>query len=138
GFALLAHEATHVLQAMRPSTAWRRTTAVGIQEEEQEASAQERTVLGARRTADPSIIRQLAPPERRIAAPSRYPVVPERQTAGPVGTPSPALRPMAAPTDRNLESGSTSAPSMPNFEDMRRALYRDLMSQIRADLQRGG
>src|SRR5262249_37739557 len=44
GLALLAHEATHVLNALRPNAAWRRATAAGLQEEEREALAREQEV----------------------------------------------------------------------------------------------
>ena len=72
GFALLTHEAMHVIQAMRPGAAWRRATQGGLQEEEQEASIQERNVLRARReVAFPH------QPAQRPAPASRYPALPE-------------------------------------------------------------
>ena len=43
GLALLAHEATHVLQSLRPNAAWRRATQGALQEEEHEAQRQARS-----------------------------------------------------------------------------------------------
>lgn len=138
GFALLTHEAMHVMQAMRPDSAWKRATQVGIHEEEQEAIIQERQALDAGR--DSSFFRQPATPSLQPALASRYPVEPGRpQVApGPVVPPSPAQRPMAAATDRTVDKEAIPTPSMPDVEELKRTVYRDLMKQIRADLERGG
>ena len=148
GFALLTHEATHVIQAMRPGSSWRRATQAGLQEEEQEASIQERNVLHARREAA-----FLSQPAQRRASASRYPASPERQgtierstirsergplMSEPAVSSSPVHRPMTAPAGRTLDNATPPAPPMPYIEDLKRMIYRDLMRQIRADLERGG
>jgi hypothetical protein len=144
GFALLTHEAMHAIQAMRPGSAWRRATHAGIQEEEQEASIQERNVLRARREV--AFLPQSA---QRPAPASRYPALPERQgttirsergplISEPAVPSSPVHRPMAAPAERTLDNATPPTPSVPDVEDLKRTLYRDLMRQIRSDLERGG
>ncbi|WP_035845067.1 eCIS core domain-containing protein [Kitasatospora azatica] len=96
GFALLAHEATHVMALLRPGAAWRRATGAGQQEEEREALAVERAVLrsggtpgtpgrstavpdarprpGAPRTGTPSRPSRTHPTLRRAPPPRRPPV----------------------------------------------------------------
>ena len=122
GFALLTHEATHVIQAMRPDSSWRRATQAGVQEEEQEASIQERKVLHAKKAGF------LPQPISHRAPVSHY----------PARLPSSAHRPMTAPTERTLDKVTPPVPALPDIEDLKRKLYRDLMRQIRADLERGG
>jgi len=123
GFALLTHEAMHVIQAMRPGSSWRRATQVGVQEDEQEASIQERNVLRARREVAflPHPTAHRAPAGRSSARPS-----------------SSVHRPMAAPTKRPLDNVPPPVHTMPDLEDLKRTLYRDLKRQIRADRERGG
>jgi hypothetical protein len=48
------------------------------------------------------------------------------------------LRPMRAPDSSSPEPAAAPAAAMPNLEEIRRMLYRDLMTQIRADFERGG
>lgn len=148
GFALLTHEAMHVIQAMRPGAAWRRATQVGVQEEEREAGAQERSVLHARREGAflPQSAQCPAPTSRNPALPERQATV-ERSTIrsklrSPMSEPavpsSPVHRPMAAPAERSMDNATPPTPSVPDIEDLKRTLYRDLMRQIQADLERGG
>jgi hypothetical protein len=130
GFALLAHEALHVSRVMRPDAAWRRATAGGVREEEAEAAALEQAMMSP-------------PPRRRngaaVAAPPGGPAVPAPRpvdgapTLGPL---PPALRPLAAATDRPTDA-PPAAQTSTSFEDLRAALYRDLMSSIRSDFERG-
>jgi hypothetical protein len=138
GFALLTHEATHVIQAMRPDSAWKRATQGGVHEEEQEASVQERLALDTGRGS--SFPRQPATPSLRPALASRYPVEPGRPQVAPVPvvSSSPVQRPMAAATDRTVDQQAIPTPSMPDVEELKRTVYRDLIRQIRADLERGG
>lgn len=138
GFALLTHEAMHVVQAMRPGAAWRRATQVGVQEEEREAGVQERRALAARR--DSTFLRHPPSSVQDAAAPGRYPSPPERPriAPGPGVASSPLHRPMTAPAERTMDNATPPSPSMPDVEDLKRTLYRDLMRQIRADLERGG
>ena len=135
GFALLAHEATHVIQAMRPDSAWKRATQMGVHEEEELASIRERKAFDAGR--DSSFFRQPATLTRRPAVASRSPAtpVPSQLGSGPTVSPSPVLRPLAATTERAVDKET--AP-MPDVDELKRAVYRDLMKQIRADLERGG
>ena len=130
GFALLAHEALHVTRAMQPGRAWRRATQMGIQEEEQEAEALENRVLHARRNA--SWGNQSAPAPQRPA----YSPLPVGDVAPTIPS-TPAQHPMRAATGRSLED-STGSPAMPDLDAWKRTLYRDLMRQIKADLERGG
>jgi hypothetical protein len=142
GFALLAHEATHVLQAMRPDAAWRRATQPGFERDEQEARARERDVLADLRSA--RVTGALSPAAAGVRAVD-HPGRPGARGSSGVGPqPGPALspagpasRPMAAETDRDL-SAPAPMPAAPNFEELRRALYRDLIGQIRTDFERGG
>ncbi len=136
GFALLTHEAVHVIQAMRPGTAWHRATRMGVQEEEREAAMQERKALAARR--DATFLRQPTSPPVRDAAPGRYPAERPRIASGPAAASSPLHRPMAAPAERTTDNATPPAAPVPDVEELKRTLYRDLMRQIRADLERGG
>jgi Domain of unknown function (DUF4157) len=151
GFALLTHEALHVVRAMQPGSAWRRATQAGIEEEEQEAASIESRALEARRNA--SWERALPPSQSLLPAqasrlPRRLPSLPPSRMAGPLAAESVALapasiptraptqRPMKAATDRSLDNGAPPAP--PDMDALKRSLYRDLMRQIKADLERGG
>lgn len=153
GFALLAHEASHVLQALRPGTAWRRATGAGVAEEERAANAHEQAALAQQRTTAPHLREPGTSVERPAPTLGQGPragrsddfgwrppaVVPEpRAAAGPGAASSAALRPMAAPADRSVEAKAAEAPVVPDFEEMRRALYRDLIRQVRIDFERGG
>lgn len=148
GFALLAHEALHIVRAMQPDIAWRRATQSGIQEEEQEAAAIERQALATRRNAswnvqflfDPlrlALPAQMSALLGRSALP-RQRIMPDRasvSTASAVSTP--AQQPMRAVSDRNIEN-SVIPPAVPDMETLKQALYRDLMRQIKVDMERGG
>lgn len=126
GFALLAHETAHVLQATRPGAAWRRATDAGARQEEREAGRDEQRVRAGR-----------AAPSAAITAPARLTAgLPSRQPSSD-GVGSPVLRPMAADLDRQVDAAPAAAPMMPDLERLRRDLHRDLMSQIRADFERG-
>ena len=59
-----------------------------------------------------------------------------RSSALAVGT-TPVTRPMTAATDRPIVESVHATPPPIDFERMRSELYRDLMSQIRADFERG-
>src|SRR6266540_1272805 len=61
GFALLAHEATHVLALLHPAVAWRRATDGGVADEERSALA--------RAASSPTVARARGrrPPRRRAA-----------------------------------------------------------------------
>ncbi len=133
GFALLAHEATHVLQAIRPDAAWKRATQAGVSEQESEAGAQERRARDTRRFSLPVGSHPAGRQERfDPRSPERVPISPP----APAATYS-AQRPMTAESDRDTALPAADS-SMPSFAELRSALYRDLMSQIKADFERGG
>ena len=121
GLALLAHELEHILAALHPNAAWRRATIGGVQDEEEQALIREHQVLEAPKFTDNLVPPQLA-----------QPIIPAKSVAKPL------QRPMTAEATRDsgtqmpaLEGGST------NKDTLRRELYRDLLSQIRSDLERG-
>ena len=134
GFALLAHEAAHVVQAMRPGAAWRRATEAGVQQDEKEASLLERHALGMRRTSAPDL--PALSPDLRSASARGASADRQMSLALPSAS-SPAMRPMTAPADRSLENSPPGPPPLPEFERLRGEIYRDLMNQIRADFERG-
>ena len=118
GFALLAHEAVHVREFSQPGAGWRRSSELSVGEEEARASRLERLARGG--TPQPA-------PSERSARPA-----PAALSSAPVA--APALRPMAALTDRN-EAGPPPAAS---GDTLRQGLYRDLLRQIRSEMERGG
>jgi hypothetical protein len=121
GFALLVHEATHAVSAIRPGSAWRRATGAGAAEEEQLARDRERAAL--------------AGPAYRPArsAPAAPPAPPVPALGG--GAP-PTARPMAAAADRDL-GAPPAPPAGPDLDRLRDALYRDLLRQLRVERERG-
>src|SRR6266508_1726616 len=120
GFALLAHEATHVLALLHPAVAWRRATDGGVADEERSALAAERAVPGGL--------------ESHGGAGTRPPATPAKGGAPP--RQAPAARPMAAPVDRDAAAPSSPAPL--DLQGLRRSLIDDLMRQLRAEFERGG
>jgi hypothetical protein len=120
GFALLAHEATHVAAALDPSLATRRITPLGVAAEEGLARAREAALRdpGAGRIPMRSVV---APAAQSPAAPA----VPLTD------------RPMAAAEDRPLDEPTRTAPRL-DVDGLRRGLFRDLLAQLRSDFERGG
>jgi len=131
GFALLAHEATHVLALLRPGTAWRRATGAGVAAEETDALTRERAIqprptsqVNGRTTSRPL---PTAPPGP-YAAPG-YPA-PSHPSPG-----APAAHPMRAPEDRD----TAPAPVEPlDVEALRRGLLNDVMRRLKTEFERGG
>src|SRR5262249_50731882 len=135
GYALLAHEAAHVLQAMTPNAAWRRATQAGADEEEHEAAAVERAAQvvarqivvpsafsPARAVVRPEIPERAAPPGRGAAVPAA-PSEPSFSLASAGATP--VFRPMNASVDRPTTDAPPSPRSdAPNFETLRQQLFR--------------
>lgn len=113
GFALLLHEATHVLSALDPTAMWRRATTEGAIEEEREALAREREALTSLSSSTPAA---------RVA-----PVL----TPVPVQAGGAAARPMTAAEGRPLAAASA-------IEDGKSDMVRDLMALLRSDFERGG
>ena len=140
GIALLVHEATHAVEAMRPGSAWQRATSASAAEEEALATKRERAALAV---APWDLARQPASghPEvrfrdRGVSAPGggsdRRPSA--TAAAGPV--PSPALRPMPALEGRDL-SPEVPATAPVDAQALEQAVVRDLLRQIRTDAERG-
>jgi hypothetical protein len=122
GFALIAHEATHVSQSLRPNAGWRRPLLAEVAAEEAVATAVERSIR--------------RPSEEPWAAPAAV-AAPARTAERPaVAPPTPTARPMTAAADRPLDMVAP-APLL-DMERLRQSLARDLMRQIRAELERGG
>ena len=135
GLGLLAHELTHVAESERPGADWRRATSGGVREEERLAGARERAAVGG--ALSPIIAPAFARPA--VAAPVSSP--PSR-TGPPAAEIAPRFRPMHADADRpdpspDAAAPASAAPPAPNLEAMRRTLFRDLMSQIRVEFERG-
>lgn len=148
GFALLTHEALHVVQALHPHSTWRRSTQAGMQEEEQQALSVESRALAARRNvswASSSPVGSSGLPlfTQASALPgSSKRVVSQRETnsaesAAAFTGSTPLERPMRAASDRTLEN-DTPALALPDMHTLKRAVYRDLMRQIKMDQERGG
>lgn len=124
GFALLAHEAIHVEHATRPDALWQRTGAPALAAEEASAHAVERLAL---RGMPADLPHRFSPrPSQGLASPALAPAV----------TAAAAQRPMRAGADRAFETAPSG--SAMDMEAMRQTLMRDLMSQIRTDMERGG
>ncbi len=142
GLALLAHEATHVAQAQQPNVAWQRATAAGRASEERQALAVERATLrSARGTSAGDALGAALPlgglPGQTAATSQAAWSLPALPAAEGVGSTA-AMQPMAAATGRDLEAQPAPSTPAPSFQELREALVRDLMRQLRADFERGG
>ena len=116
GFALLAHEASHVAEALRPDAGARRAAAPLRAAEERAALALEQTMLST----------PFAP-----LPPSTMPVAAGRAESAP-------LQPMAADADRALVRNPRVQAAPFDATELRRELHRELLDQIRTDFERGG
>jgi hypothetical protein len=124
GFALLAHEAWHATADQRGGTDHRATDR-GAAAEEHHARAVERQVLGG--AAHP------VPPAHRAAVrPHATPPAPA--TAAPA---TPAARPMAAAEDRDVHTAPDGASPALDLAALRAELLRDVLREVRTDLDRG-
>lgn len=120
GFALLAHEATHVVEAMTPGASWRRATQAGVAEEESRALAREQQLLTWQR--------QLPPAQERSAVAA---------STLEASTTSPVQRPMKAEADRAPVAPAAAPSQGPSMDEIRKTLYRDILNQIRVEFERG-
>lgn len=128
GFALLTHEVTHVAEWLRPGAAWHRATDAGVRAEERLAHGRERAALST--PLSPSLAR--LPSAVKHAAPA------SRPTGVPAASANAAQRPMKAESDRAPIDAPAPVPDAnTNLEVIRRTLFRDLMSQIRVEFERG-
>ena len=137
GFALLAHETSHVTALLAPGGVGRRTSPTGHAAEEKTAGQ----VEWLARRQDPfgaghGVHAPSPPPGPRpiagISAP-RAPSAPEPPQAG-TALPSAAAVPMRAEVDR-VEAV---APSPVDLEGLRQSLIDDVMHRLRSDFERGG
>jgi hypothetical protein len=123
GFGLLVHEATHVLEALRPGIAWRRSTGAGAAREEQRAGRAEAQARAS----------------YRFGLDARFVAGPPLTTAGvaaSAGSAPPALMPMRAATTEP-PAVTTAAPAGLDMDKLRAQLQRDLLRQLRTDFERG-
>jgi Domain of unknown function (DUF4157) len=136
GLGLLAHELTHVAESERPGADWTRDGTEHL------ARAIEQRVA---RSAVSPVAAQAYPPPAAPAAPMaptpELPVTPQNTQAVP-GLPNPGanhLRPMHADTDRPpaTDPPRSMAPAEPNLDRLKQTLYRDIMSRIRVEFERG-
>ncbi|MGN6032066.1 MAG: eCIS core domain-containing protein [Thermomicrobiales bacterium] len=126
---VIAHELTHVAQALDPHAAWQRMTATGIDREERRAVAAERTV--GERTAPQTARSPFLPAPMPTPGPAPSP-------AAPIASPSsPVMRPMPADVGRDVTPEQPVAPivTSPLTNDQ---VMQALMLKIRTDYERGG
>ena len=136
GFALLAHEATHVLHGRNPTAAAARAHPSGLRAEESRARAVEHAVARpgpAGTQATPGTA--AGPPARR----RRTGRTTEAETAAADIAVASGAPVMAAAQDRPPPGNSAShkAPAAPTAVD-RYAAQRDLVHALRIDAERGG
>jgi hypothetical protein len=149
GFALLAHEATHVVERLRPGASWRRATAGGVDDEERLALTREAYALapplpnGITPTGGPVPRGPAGPAPMSLAtpAPAAMPArapAPASTSVASSGSPpaSPQGRPMTAASDRVV--GLPAAAAGIDVEALKAGLLRDLIGQLRDEFERGG
>jgi hypothetical protein len=142
GLGLLAHELTHVAESERPGADWT------PEETEHLARATEQRV--ARSAVSPVAAQAYTRPDPLApSTPSAAPMNPMNPTPGlpvtPQNTPglpntgANHLRPMHADTDRPpaTDPPRSMAPAEPNLDRLKQTLYRDIMSRIRVEFERG-
>jgi len=160
GLGLLAHELTHVAESERPGADWTRSTSDGGRREELLARAAEQRV--ARSVVSPVAAQAYAMPAVPMPAVPMpavpMPAVPmpavlhaagpgpasatlhETQAAPALPVPgADRLRSMRADTDRPAATDlpPPMAPAEPNLGRLRATLFRDIMSQLRVEFERG-
>ena len=156
GFALLAHEATHVVERLRPGASWRRSTGGGVDDEERLALTREAYALapptgvpgspsGITPTGGPMPGGPAGPAPMSLATPAPVAMpapVPAQAPASTLvassGAPpaSPQGRPMTAASDRVV--GLPAAAAGIDVEALKAGLLRDLIGQLRDEFERGG
>ncbi len=140
GFALLVHEATHVVERFRPGASWQRATPGAVAAEEDRALANEMSVLPGRSPRPPVDRYLLAPaaPLPMSAAPHATPPISAApHVTPPAHTAAPAARPMTAAVDRPTAAAGQPQPQL-DVEALRGRIVRDLMRQLRDEFERGG
>jgi Domain of unknown function (DUF4157) len=133
GFGLLVHEATHVLHAMTPDAAWRRATAAGVRDEEQEATLREQQAVQMWQPLSlPAAIGKRGDQSRPITVAAETGAT----SGASMSATSAAARPMTAEPGRTAEP-TTPAPPEQDLGALREQIYRDLLGRIRSDFERG-
>jgi Domain of unknown function (DUF4157) len=127
GLGLLAHELSHVAEGVRPDAGEARARPQGAQQEEERARAVERTLT--RPPISPLAAQAHVPP---VLSAASVPAAPAPAAAAPAGAGAPA--PMRAATDR---PAAGQAPGGPDLDQFRQRLFRDVMSQLRVEFERG-
>jgi hypothetical protein len=133
GFALLVHEATHVVERMRPGASWRRATSGGSGEEERLALYREAYALGQPTAPAGPVSGPFSGPP--VNLPVNLGAAVPAAAPAPASSPTPAARPMTAATDRVV--GAPAAAAI-DLEALRAGLVRDLIGQLRDEFERGG
>jgi hypothetical protein len=133
GFALLVHEATHVVERMRPGASWRRATSGGSGEEERLALHREAYALG--QPAGPTGPDSGPVPGPPVNLPVNLGAAAPAAVPAPASWSTPAARPMTAASDRVV---GVPAPAAIDLEALRAGLVRDLIGQLRDEFERGG
>jgi hypothetical protein len=149
GFALLAHEATHVVERLRPGASSRRSTAGGVDDEERLALTREASALAPPAgvpgppsgfapvpaiPAGPAPMSLATPVPGAMPAPAQAPVPNSVASSGSPPA-SPLGRPMTAASDRVV--GLPAAAGI-DVEALKAGLLRDLIGQLRDEFERGG
>jgi hypothetical protein len=137
GFALLAHEASHITALLSPSSASRRLTPGGVAAEEETAERVE--MLARRRDGGGAAAfgRGGAAPRMPAVPMSPIPTAPSPAapaTAAAAPARAAAARPMRADADRVQPAD----PAPFDIDALRRGLIDDLMHRLRTDSERGG
>jgi hypothetical protein len=142
GLALVAHEALHVRESARPATTWRRATGAGVADEEREAVQLERSLLPApaapRRSRAPTSVVANAAPLPFVT--SVVPVAPTALVRVPLAAESASASGravMTAAAGRGLDEGGDAGGGAPDYGEMRRAMYQDLLGEMRTEFERG-
>jgi len=136
GFALLAHEASHVTALLAPGGVGRRTSPAGVAAEEKTAGQVEwlarRDPLGTGdHTSTPSY--GAGPGVGRLTARP-----PEPSTLRPLPVAAAPASAAAAPMRAEVDRADDIVPEPVDLEALRQGLIDDVMHRLRTDFERGG
>lgn len=131
GLGLIGHELSHLAASDERVAAPSRTRGEGISEEERTARIVEQTIV--RQAVSPRYAPTAVPQRVGPAPVSSAPPAP-LSSAPPTPT---SIRAMKADVDRAPADAPPAPQPAPDFESMRRTLYRDIMNQLKVDFERG-
>jgi hypothetical protein len=144
GFGLLVHEATHVVERLRPGASVRHASPAAVAAEEHLALTRETAAAVGTHAVDevtypppPSAVGP-ATTWSRPAGEARPPSVSAPHVSGPAATPS--ARPMTAAVDRHASAPTAVPPAAQagiDVDALRNRIVRDLMHQLRDEFERG-